>query len=315
MAFWTPTYVVKANSKIQSVYTGSYEAAKQNNWADKLISTVPVESYQQINDMMIETLTITEESGRETLSDLKSKPIVIESKRFSGGFKIREIDFLSLPQMASGLTRYTEAAGQLGAEAALFGQRLGLKFFANGLTTNGLDGVPFFSASHPTDFSSALNGTYTNYETAKALTAENFAAAVAQLETRVMPNGTSRNLRAKYLFHSPQLKLKAREVTGAQFLAKTGGGTSSNVLVDYDVIPVSVPGLPAKWWGVMAENVSPSGINRAIGIGVLQDFSIADFSDITSYTLRQSSELACSAKGHIGGFYAWPYLIHLCVEP
>ena len=305
------------NDKFQAEFTGSYEAALENDWASSLASKIPVSGRNNVIEMMAENLKIGFESGRGTRVDLKSVGFELEVKRAEGGFELEKIAFKSAAAFEAAAERGTQASAMLGHEAQLFPQSLVLQLMTAGTSATCVDGQPFFSATHYNNFRDSSAGTYSNYSTNMALTADNVAAAIAQIRGRKMPNGTPRNLQPKFLFHSTDLEAAAWAATDAQVITVAGSGANINsrILAKYGIVPVAVPGINAKWWGIATANSAASKVNLPFFIGTLDEFSLTDYSDLTDAELRRRSVLEYTAEGFLQATYGWPYLIHLCVAP
>jgi hypothetical protein len=204
-------------------------------------------------------------------------------------------------------------------QSALLGQKLLLDLI-NSTATKAYDGLAFFGAGHYVNYKDSSQGTYTNVTAAQNLDAANLAAAAAQLESRVMADGTPRMLKAKWLLHPPSLKYAAQVATQAEFIGVAVGssaGTQSNIIKSaYDITPVQVPGLAQVGgkdvWIVVGELEGWGTFARPFGISTLIPMNLTNFDGITVPELARAQELEYLATGDLAAYVGHPYLVHRC---
>lgn len=231
---FTPLNQVMAlNKTLLGVYNAAYDVAAKNRWASVVANEVEGAGVADLKEFLVEDLKIRVGNGVE-YSDLKTHSMEISHAQAAGGFRVRDRDFKTQNAMQIKI----DAASGLGTSATLLGQKLLLSLI-NSTTAKSYAGQNFFGTGHFVNYTDTSQGTFVNAETGKDLTAANLASAAAAIESRVMADGTPRNVKAKWLLHPPSLKMKAHEASGAEYISAT-----TNVVKSvYDIIPVQVPGL------------------------------------------------------------------------
>jgi phage major head subunit gpT-like protein len=120
---------------------------------------------------------------------------------------------------------YSMHAQMLGREAAIWPDRQIATTIIGAGTGNSYDGVPFFSASHPTDPSGSVAGTQSNLF-GLALTAANFQTVRATMRAYLgrdnQPIGVLQSGRGT-LMVGPALEGAARQLLQAEYLSPTAG--------------------------------------------------------------------------------------------
>lgn len=247
--------------------------------------------------------------GSMLFDDLATQAHEVEHKKFGKGLRIDEDQFKD-----DEFGFASDWASQMGAAMALHPQTQCVELLKNGSARNGYDGVSFFNAAHPVNPATANGATYSNVIGAAALTVDTFVAACARLESFVMPNGESRGLKATHLVVPPALRKVATEITGAKFLAQAGGGTSDNVLLDYNVKPLVIPQIAATTPGGSDTTWYVAGRDRGqLGkpfVYSLRDaFLMSTYEGLTQAQLSRMQELEWHVKGRAVGAYGHPYTI------
>lgn len=304
---FTPLNQVMAlNKTLQSVYQASYDVAAKNRWASIVANEVEGAGVADLKEFLVEDLKIRVGNGVE-YSDLKTHSMEISHAQAAGGFRVRDRDFKTQNAMQIKI----DAASGLGTAATLLGQKLLLNLI-NSATAKAYDGLSFWNTGHYVNYKDNTQGTFSNTETAKDLTADNLAAAAAAIESRVMADGTPRNIKAKWLLHGPALKKKAHEATGAEFISAT-----TNVVKSvYDIVPVQVPGLAQlsnkDVWIVAGELEGGGTFARPFGISTLIPTTLTNFDGLTVPELTRMQELEYLVTGDLAAYLGHPYLVHRC---
>jgi hypothetical protein len=213
----------------------------------------------------------------------------------------------------------TDAAAALGTQAMLLGQVL-LLGLLNNVNAKAYDGINFFGTGHFVNYKDTSQGTYGNVTTAQDLTAANLAAAAARIESRVMADGTPRNLRAKWLLHPPSQKYAAQIATQAEYIGVSvgsGAATQANVIkTAYDITPVQVPGLAQVGgkdvWIVAAELEGGGTFAKPFGISTLIPMTLTNFDGLTIPELARAQELEYAVTGDLAAYLGHPYLVERC---
>lgn len=316
---FTPlNHVLALNSTLMAEYQDAYDIAAGNAWSKIIANETSGSGVAEIKEFLVEDLKIRVGLGTE-YSDLKTASMTIVHDQASGGFEVRDRDFRS----QNAIQIRTDAARGLGVKGALLGQELLLKLL-NNANAKAYDGVAFFGTAHPINYKDATQGTYDTHATGRDLTNENLAWAAAQIENRVMPDGTPRNLKAKWLLHGPNLKFKAQLATGASIITSSANPVAKNsqfmaVKSDYDITPVQIPGLSQiggkERWIVVGEKPGGGTFAKAFGISTLVPNSITNYDGITVPELQRAQMLQYLLTGDLAVFFGHPFLVQQCVCP
>lgn len=306
---FTPLNQVMAlNKTLQSVYNASYDTAAKNRWASVVANEVEGAGVADLKEFLVEDLKIRVGSGVE-YSDLKTQSMEIAHAQAAGGFRVRDRDF----KTQNGMQIKTDAAAGLGTSATLLGQKLLLDLI-NSASSKAYTGQAFWGTGHFVNFKDTSQGTYGNALTATDLTAANLALAAAAIESRVMADGTPRNIKAKWLLHPPSLKMAAHTATGAEFISATSNVIASKSV--YDITPVQVPGLAQvsskDVWIVAGELEGGGTFARAFGISTLIPTTLTNFDGLSIPELARMQELEYLVTGDLAAYLGHPYLVQRC---
>lgn len=107
--------------------------------------------------------------------------------------------------------------------------------FNLGFSTNGPDGVPLFSASHP----NTGGGVWSNTASSD-LTIDALEAAITSFETKLDDEGLHVVNKPKFLLVPSALKFKAKEIVQSQLKSGTANN-DKNVLMEEDLVVISSP--------------------------------------------------------------------------
>lgn len=309
---FTPLNQVMAlNKTLMSVYNASYDTAAKNRWASIVANEVEGAGVADLKEFLVEDLKIRVGNGTE-YSDLKTHSLEISHAQAAGGFRVRDRDFKTQNAMQIKI----DAASGLGTAATLLGQKLLLSLI-NSTTAKSYTGQAFFGTGHYVNYKDSSQGTFVNAETGKDLTDENLALAAAAIESRVMADGTPRNVKAKWLLHPPSLKRKAHIATGAEFISATSNVVAKKSV--YDITPVQVSGLAQVGgkdvWIVAGELEGGGTFARPFGISTLIPTSLTNFDGLTIPELARMQELEYLVTGDLAAYLGHPYLVHRCALP
>lgn len=307
--------VLALNQTLQAVYNASYDNALKNRWSAEVANEINGAGVIDIKEFLVEDLKIRSGPGTE-FSDLRTHSMAITHEQMSGGFQVRDRDFTT----QSAMQIKTDAAAGLGAVGALHGQKQ-LLALINSATAKAYDGLTFWHNAHFVNYKDASQGTFPNTEAGKELTDDNVAAFAAQLESRVMADGTNRMIKAKWLLHPPSLKKKAHVATGAEFIGGTVG-TTQNVVAKksvYDITPVQVPGLAQvggkDQWIIAGELEGGGTFARPFGISTLFAPKLTNYDSSIVPMLGIMQELEYLLTGDLAAFLGHPFLVHRGIVP
>lgn len=313
---FTPlNHVTALNNVLQAEYQSSYDVASKNRWANLIANETSGAGVAEIREFLVEDLKIRMDLGAE-YSDLRTHSMSIVHQMAAGGFEVRDRDF----KTAAALTIKTDAARALGVKASLLGQDLLLRLL-NGTATKAYDGINFFGTGHFVNYKDTSQGVYDTTQSSLDLTNENVGAAVAAIETRVMADGTPRNLKAKWLLHGPELKFKAQLALNAQFINATNNPTGGDgkFLAAYDLTPVCIPGLAKVGgkspWIVAAELDGGGSFAKPFGVSTLIPVTMMNYDGVTVPMLQIMQQLEYLVTGDLAAYVGHPYLVHRCLVP
>lgn len=301
-------HAMRLNDAIQAEYQASFDVAAKNSWSNVVATTIEGSGVEEIREFLVEDIKLRDGEGVE-YSDLRTHGMTIAHRKVSGGFVVKDRDFKSETAMKLLLS----ATSGLGAASTLVGQKL-LLALLNNPNAKAYDGLPFFGAGHFNNYKDDTQGVYDNTSTGKVLDATNLSAAIAEIESRAMPDGTPRNLKARWLLHPPSLKKDAHTASGAKFIAGTENVIATQTT--FGVVPVTIPGLAPLYgdgvWIVAAELPGGKAFERPFGISKLVPPSLTDFSGLTDPQLRRMQELEYLVTGDLAAYLGHPYLAHRC---
>lgn len=119
---------------------------------------------------------------------------------------------------------YAPLMSELGRQARKWPDQLLVAAMQGGTSSNGFDGVPFFSGSHPLSGSNQSN----NFTTT-ALSTTNYAATRAAMMALKGADGEPLGVMPDLLVVPPQLEGTARTILNAEMIADANGGGTTNV--------------------------------------------------------------------------------------
>lgn len=301
---------IALNQSLQSAYQYSIASAARGSWVPYVASSTKGLGVADVRQFLVESVKLRVGQGAEYF-DLDTESVAVEHKQLAGGFEIQSRDLISGAMREVLLS----AARGLGESVELTKQAL-LLALINNPNAKAYDGLAFFNSGHFNNYKDTSQGVYANAETGKDLTADNLAAAIAQIENRVMADGTPRNLKAKWLLHGPSLKKAASAATGAQYYSGAFN-IIEKTKSTYGVLPLTVPGLAQvdgkDVWIVTAEHsVGGDALSRPFGVSTLIEPHITDFTGITVPHLERMQQLEYILAGDLAVFLGHPYLAHRC---
>ena len=303
---FTPLNQVMAlNKTLQGVYNAAYDVALKNRWASVVANEVEGAGISDLKEFLVEDLKIRVGNGVE-YSDLRTQSMEIVHAQAAGGFRVRDRDFKTQNAMQIKI----DAASGLGTSGTLLGQKLLLSLI-NSTTAKAYTSQTFWNTGHYVNYKDSSQGTFSNAQTALDLTAANLAFAASQIESRVMADGTPRNIKAKWLLHPPSLKMLAHQATGAEFISATSNVVATKSV--YDITPVQVPGLAQVGgkdvWIVAGELEGGGTFSRAFGISTLIPTTLTNFDGLTAPELARMQELEYLVTGDLAAYLGHPYLV------
>lgn len=143
------------------IYTGMRtlfnEALNNKDYAAisaPLIEEVASTNLAEDYDWLLDNFGLREWADEKHVKVMKGKGLTITNKPYEDTFALQT----RILKTAGGAARYAPRTRMLARGANRFIDQLTFATLRAGFTTNGVDGVPFFSASHP-----ILGSTYSNY--------------------------------------------------------------------------------------------------------------------------------------------------------
>lgn len=302
-------HVLASEDNLTQVFDESFTAALANTSWQAFMGERPGLGIKENLEWLKQTLTIAKlPNGQMVFADLKSIGYQIVHEEFGMGFRVDKRQF-----QFDDFSKAEQAASQLGKLAAYHPQVMAEDLLKEGESQICYDQQFYFDTDHPVNGENADDGVFSNYNASNmALTPANFDTRIAAMESRVMPNGISRNVKAKYLVVPPALRKEAFEITKAKFLGQSTGGTNDNVLTLYGVEPIVIPGLAASaggsdtTWYLFGEEPGIMGKPLVYSIG--DNFGLNSYDGVTQAELMRLNALEYMLRGFIAAAYGHPYL-------
>lgn len=327
----TPAWVSSFEANVQTFIVDAWTRVERNLVWDKFMEVRPSSTLRELYFWLVETAKIYPENqgGNKRYDDMAATFFEIDNANSGVGLQLTkneiEDNMMASPNLR-GMPSLDYAANwskQVGGAGAYWPQDLLFNtLFANGLTANGYDGVPFFSASHPVNPISGNPGglTYSNLIASKPLATatpspgtaaadlifaagQNLTSVIASMRGYVQPNGKRRMLRPKYLIHDPSNLYMVGQLLDSKFW-----NANDNPFTKFGIEPVCVDelsGSPGVWY-LTAELIEGEG-----GPFIFQDrdpYRLTSYSSDSQVELNRRKQYEWLYDGRNAGAYGHPYL-------
>lgn len=332
----TPAWVTTFETNLQELIQASWARTLANKYWDKLMDVKQSQTGQEIYFWLLETARIYPQGqgGNRRYDDITVTNFTIVNQDSGSGLILtkNEIEDNQMVK-AKGMSTLDYSANwarQVGGNAAYWPQQNAALLLQNGEVTTGpggacYDGLSFFNANHPINpYLGAASGVYSNLLAAKPIdetnaptivaAAKNFGDVIASIQGLKGPNGAPRNLVPRYLMHGPDLRKRANELLGSQYLvaaAAAGAGTISNVLTTYAIEPILMPeftsGGDIGVYYIVCEMMAGEG-----GGLIYQDrspYELNSYVPESQIALQRRREFEWTFDGRNAAAYGHPYLI------
>lgn len=323
----TPQWISTFETDTQTFVVDAWDRVLKNLMWDKFMDRRQSTTLRELYFWLVESASIHTEGqgGNKRYDDIAATFYEIDNANSGAGLILTkneiEDNMMAGPNVRGmpALDYAQNWAKQIGGAAAYWPQQqLFTSLIANGKTSNGYDGVPFFSTAHPVN---PIGGaaTYSNILTASPLLADTDAhllasagyinAAAARLRSFKQPNGQYRMLRPAALLHAPGQAYAVSKLLGSKFF-----NASDNVLTNMGIVPYCADELAAEdgVWYLAAELMPGEG-----GPFIYQDrepYVLTSYSSDSQIELNRRKQFEWLFDGRNAAAYGHPYLI-LRVEP
>lgn len=327
----TPSWVGTFETNLQTLIQDAWKRMTPHLVWDKFMDVKQSATLRELYFWLIESAKIVDEGlgGNKRFDDIAATFFEVDNTRSGLGLRLTK-DEIEDNMMASPALRGMPAleysanwARQMGGNAGYRPQDILFNnLIANGETAKGYDGQFFFSSSHPTNpaLETGVSTTYSNLQTGVEIDAtnastldaavSNFAKAVANVRTIVMPNGKPRNLVVRYALAGPLLQKRLNEILDTKYFG-TGQGSTENVVSRYGIEPVIASELTSATDYYLACEMLPG----EGGPFIWQDrlpYALTSYAPETLAELQRRKEFEWSFDGRNAGAFGHPYLFHKC---
>lgn len=331
----TPTFVYDFQRNLNLRYDNGVKRAISRLWWKELAITQPSGNLQELYEWMLQTAQISDTNTKGDQLDFEDLVAISHSITNKNAGKALELDRNEFED--NKYDRAAKWAADIGYNAELWPQIQIVSLILSGESTNGYDGVPFFSASHPVNpfddslgnFSNLLTDLSSYGGTATCeLSAQNIAAATAAINVIPGPWGKPRYLEPEILVCAPAKRLAAQQATNAEMITdplpgrttpanQTGYAPVTNMIKrNYGFAqPIIVPefstaagGADDHWYlGVRAEE---DALNGAFIYQERKAWEMNSFTGLTQDELNRLNVFRWEVRGRNVAAYGHPYLFY-----
>lgn len=350
MSTLTTSYLFDVERRMQIVGSEEYHRLLNNLWYKRVTKEVPMTGKSHRFQWLLDSAGIqyTDRLGMGVeFEDLMMNTTEFTAKAATAGFELNRSQFEDID--GGGVDLAAAWARQQGAQAAYWPQAQIASAVNLGSAAASLayDGQIFFSSNHPVnpfetnlgvysnEFTGAASGLYPGavpIDITGAVTIEtafaNFNRALTYINGGLkMPNGVQpRNLRAAAVLAPPALAMRLNQITGAKFIAQSGGSAGAGAgSGDVEKIvsgwgigePVICNELGSPFGGsdttyyIAAESITTDPLG-AILYGNREPFSIVYNTGMTDAELQRANKLQWTIRGRNTTAYGHPYLLFKC---
>jgi len=328
----TPSWTATFETNVQTFIVDAWARTQKDLIWDKLMDVRPSATLRELYFWLVESAKISTEGqgGNKRYDDLAATFFEIDNVNSGNALMLtkNEIeDNMMAGPLLRGMPVLDYAANwakQIGGAGAYWPQdQLFNTLIPNGATTNGYDGVAFFSTAHPINpVLGASGGTYSNIATGGSAlpllittgattgagsvwtAAANLNTAVSNMRSLKQANGKMRRLRPRHLFHDPSLQYSVNQLLDSKFF-----GATDNVFTRLGIEPVCVDELSANpgIWYLTAELMPGEG-----GPFIYQDrepYYLSSYAADSQVELQRRKDFEWLYDGRNAAWYGHPYLI------
>lgn len=335
----TQEFLTDFESNMSRLTENEYLRLSEDLWWSRVMKTRPSRSKREQIAWFIQTASIEplgKTGGKMIYDKLAEKMVEYEHENFGKGLQLSVDQFEDLD--GNGIDAATEWSTQMGALMAYWPQQKAAELLMAGHESDSVsyDGVPFFSASHPSNPTISGGPTYANVFTGSAAgvypgacpiddsipidTARaNLSKMFAYIRGLKMPNGIlPRKLKPSLLVVPPRMQERAVQLTSAKFIAQaaSGGGAGSG---DFEAViaamnfqvPVIADEL-AGWesetsFFIVCEQIGASQLGALLYLE-RKPFAINYYNNVQNIDLGRTNQLEWLLRGRNSSQYGHPYL-------
>lgn len=277
-------------------------------WWRRFASEIPSDSEREIHAWIELIPGFKEWKDERKFHSIGSADYSLPNKDFADGIRVPRNKFLD-----DKLGLYGHNAEMLGMQAAKFPDKMCADRMKNGHTSGAdykcFDGKAFFATDHPKSVNGQVSGTFSNYRTSTALTADNFASMYAAMQAFPGPDGEPLGIIPTRLTVPPALRTTALEIAavGSTLIPNSAGTASkSNVnagIVEVEVLP-ELAGADATWYlGCHSWPIQP------LIVQVRQMPGFDEIAGMESEHCKLKKELLYGSDGRFAFGYSFPHLM------
>lgn len=322
----TPTWIQDFETNLNTIIVNTYESAVQSLHWDSVMTLRQSSGGRELIMWLLETAKLYDRGrgGNARIDELAGTYFEISNSDNGAQLRLFRNEILDnqmnregLPPGMSPLDYSGQWARSVSALASYRPQETLYQLIASAESAKGYDGVPFFSAAHPTNGIDATHGTYSNLftgatydliadigQTNYGKAAQALNSALEAIATTKLPNGMPRRLRPKTLLVPPSKRLVAQQLTGASVINAT-----DNMSLNLGLSPVVADELvsaPDDWY-IICEVVG----DASVGPFIYQEreaYNLLSFTSLDQVQLNATREFVWDFNGRNAGSYGHPYL-------
>lgn len=225
-------------TSFSSIFQGALEGTE--NYSESLVTSVSSSTATNTYGWMTRIMKMRKWVGPRRLQNLETEAYVLRNETYENTIAVDVNDIED-----DNLGVYNPMMGELGRTSAKWKDQL----FTEVLQANtlpGFDGKPLFAADHDLGGQAGVQG---NVETSTPLSAENYEAAVAKMQSLKGNDGEPLAVNPDVILVPPQLRLTAKQILESETIA-VGGAAVRNHLAGTArvVVAPELANQPGTWY-------------------------------------------------------------------
>jgi hypothetical protein len=296
-------------------YIASIGAAAAPTWSD-IGDVIPTNAPMVTFPISALSLKYQQADGENRFRSLLNKSFDIKAQEFTTGMEGRLLDILS---HTFAYRNWLQGPARMLIAESRFRNRQIAALLEAGTTTNWVDGVPFFSAAHPSDLTTGGNGTWSNYQsTAKdVVSVANIAAEVTIGQGALDENGEKVGTEFDTIL-LPTAKYEAAKnllaqamILGGPTTATSNGAINNPYLGRFNVVHVPEFTSQVDWYLVDSKLLASTGLAPWISMRYTVPnpaLELRRFDENTDF-FRNTGKIAVSSHIWYGFALGFPHAI------
>lgn len=312
-----PTSSVAALREFDDRYIASIGAVQPPTWSD-MGDLIPTNAPMLTFPISSLSLKYQQFNGENRFRSLLEKSFDIKAQEFDTGIEGKLIDIL---QQTFAYRNWLQGPARMLIAEARFRNRSIAALLEAGTSTNWVDGVPFFSASHPSDLVTGTNGTWSNYQSTPkdVISIANIAAEVTIMQGALDENGEKIGVEpdtilvptAKY--EGTKNLLAQALILGGPTTATSNGAINNPYLGRFNVVHVPELTDVDDWYLVDSKLLSSTGLAPWISMRYTVPnpaLELRRFDEASDY-FKHTGKIAVSSHIWYGFSLGFPHAIRL----